>query len=87
MKYLMACGHVSNAVDENGDPVCVICIGRHSGAKVPVKECDGRIGLDNRQAICVYCGKAVDSSWELPFFEYKPEKEYDSYYSGCMGWD
>lgn len=27
------------------------------------------------------------SSLDLPFFEYKPTKEFDEYFCGCMGWD
>ena len=32
-------------------------------------------------------GKERESSIELPFFEYKPDKEYDKFYCGCGGWD
>ncbi len=27
------------------------------------------------------------SSTDLPFFEHKPDEEYDAYFCGCMGWD
>jgi len=27
------------------------------------------------------------SDTNLPFFEYKPDKEYDVFYCGCHGWD
>lgn len=31
--------------------------------------------------------EAVDSSWDLAFFQHKPNEEYDEYYCGCYGWD
>ena len=44
-------------------------------------------GLEGRKARCAWCNKKTDSCWDLPFFEYKPNKEYDEYYCGCGGWD
>jgi hypothetical protein len=87
MMYLMACGHTSNAHDENGDPVCIMCLGTHNGARVPVKECNGNEGLKGRRAKCAYGDSITDSRWSLPFFQYRPDKEYDEYYCGCMGWN
>ena len=78
-KPLMACGHVANAVTYDGKPCCVIC-GCYT---VALTECD----LAGRKAKCSCCGKVVDSKESLPFFEYRPEKEYDSFYCGCWGWD
>lgn len=26
------------------------------------------------------------SSFDLPFFEHRPDREYDDYYCGCWGW-
>ncbi len=44
-----------------------------------------------REAICCYIGKSihgkVESDPALPFFEAKPDQEYDLYYCGCYGWD
>lgn len=49
-------------------------------------ECDE--ALDGRTAKCCYrCGSMESSKPSLPFFEYRPDKEYDSYYCGCFGWD
>jgi hypothetical protein len=86
MKYLMACGHVSNAT-QNGEPVCVLCVGRHSGATVAVRECEGTMGLEGRVARCWDCYHETESRWELPFFESRPEHEHDRYYCGCRSWD
>lgn len=55
---------------------------------MPMEE---RPSLDGRKAICTQHkggdSKPVASSWTLPFFEYRPERETDSYYCGCWGWD
>ena len=32
------------------------------------------------------CG-SIPSSFDLAFFSYKPDKEQDSFYCGCFGWD
>lgn len=81
--YLMGCGHVANA-EHNGKPVCVICFGIHPGATEIVDEAPS---LEGRTAYCTYCDKEVPSDYSLPFFEYRPNKEYDKYYCGCRGWD
>lgn len=39
----------------------------------------GKLGEDGRSY--------APSSLDLPFFVYKPTKEYDEYFCGCMGWD
>jgi hypothetical protein len=33
------------------------------------------------------CMCEVKSSMNLPFFEYKANKEFDEFYCGCWGWD
>lgn len=87
-RYLMACGHVSNAVGSNGKPCCVICAGIDKGYDVVVKKIEnGTEGLEGRKAICSDCGDSVDSNWFLPFFEYRPESDHDYFYDGCRGWD
>ena len=48
-------------------------------------ECDDR--LDGREAMCAYCGSREPSAPILAFFQYQPDREYDSYYCGCYGWD
>ena len=85
-KYLMQCGHISMATDENLQPVCAICYGINDGAKIVIKECIGNEGLEGRKAKCLDCGKITDSSWNLAFFAYRPNDEYDTYYNGCYGW-
>lgn len=83
-KPMMECGHVANAIDaRTGEPCCVIC-----------NEFRTKIVSNNfseRKAICMGCkhGKAntVESSMDLPFFQHRPDEEYDSYYCGCWGWD
>lgn len=79
MKPLMKCGHTANATDVNGKPCCVIC------------DCDEienvTPSLAGRKAKCSDCGHIVDSDENLPFFRYRPDKECDTYYCGCWGWD
>jgi hypothetical protein len=87
MKYLMKCGHVNNATDEEGNPICIICLGIDNGYNQVDKICEGNIGLEGRKAKCLDCQKTVDSRWDLPYFQYRPECEYDIYYNGCYGWD
>lgn len=83
MVPLMKCGHTANAVDQDNNPVCVICncreIARTNSA---MKEL-----LIRRKARCFECGRIEDSNLNLAFFEYKPLSDYDSYYCGCYGWD
>lgn len=93
--YLMECGHVAQAQDRERKPVCAICLGTRNDSKSRIvrKEIDldkpgsEREGLEGRKARCSDCGKVVDSSWNLPFFAYNPEREYDSFYDGCYGWN
>lgn len=33
------------------------------------------------------CGSIVSSNNNLPFFQYRPDKEYDEFYCGCQSWD
>lgn len=80
---LMKCGHTSNATDENGNPVCLICVGIKKGAE---EIAEYQPDLKNREAKCMDCGKKVNSELNLPFFEHKPESEYDRFYCGCRGW-
>lgn len=84
MKYLMKCGHVANAVTEDGKPVCVLCIGIDPKAQEIDKEIPD---LTGRKAKCSICGKAKESSFDLPFFDYRKDRETDEYYCGCFGWD
>jgi hypothetical protein len=38
-----------------------------------------------RDTIC-HCEQPSDPT-HLPFFEYKPEREFDNFYCGCHSWD
>ena len=86
-KPLMACGHAANGyVKRDGVDVdvCVICYGiGGDDAITPVEPPD----LTGRTASCSSCGATAPSSTSLPFFRHYPERETDSYYSGCRGWD
>ena len=80
---LMKCGHTANAEYDNGKPCCLICSPKREAYEVV----DEKPDLTGRKARCTDCGEIVDSNWNLPFFEYCPDKEYDRFYSGCWGWD
>lgn len=67
-KPMMRCGHVANATS-NGKPVCVICYGIAAGADEVAEQ---QLNLEGRKAKCS-CGRTVDSSTSLPFFEFKGE--------------
>lgn len=83
MSQMMKCGHAANAIIGDGQPVCAICLGIHSGADVVDEEPD----LTGRRAECIYCGMTAQSSTNLAFFEYLPTAPMDRFYSGCRGWD
>lgn len=83
MKPLMKCGHTANAVTAEGKPCCVIYAPSEDSYTILLE----RPELTGRLAKCSDCGAVTDSKWRLPFFEYKPDKEYDEYYCGCYGWD
>ena len=80
---LMACGHVAQGKDDQGKPVCVICIGISAGA---TKIADKKPCLKGRMARCSSCRNRVKSALDLPFFAYRPSSKEDSYYCGCQGW-
>lgn len=89
---MMKCGHRA-AGESNGKPACVICLGLDQNATV-VDE--GYKVPEGRKARCTYYGSMVrgevckseqPSSLSLAFFERRPEKEFDSFYCGCYGWD
>jgi len=81
--YLMACGHVAQSQGRFG-PSCAICFGIDPRSEIVVP----KPRLDLRQARCFECSrKPVASSWDLPFFSYRPAEKTDEYYCGCRGWD
>lgn len=81
----MKCGHFTTARDaRTGRYVCPICVGFTLDAEIVE---DNLPDLTGRKAMCPYCKTIVDSSFDLPFFNYLPDKKYDSFYCGCRGWD
>jgi len=83
----MKCGHVADAHDPYGNPVCASCLGINDGADEIEKECFGNIGLEGRFARCEYGDNTAESKWELAGFKYCPYQKYDEYYCGCYGWN
>ena len=81
---LMKCGCKSQGVLEGTNkPVCVVHFGLTPDAEIIAPTPD----LTGRLAKCCYCNSVVPSNLDLPFFMYQPNKEMDSYYNGCKGWD
>jgi hypothetical protein len=67
-QLLMECGHISNARDAAGNPVCVICFGDPRALVVTVDPPD----LTGRFASCLSCGKNnKPSDLNLAFFQYR----------------
>ena len=88
MKRILTCGCDADiARDENGNPICPI----HGCGEVQEEKLEEL--LKGRKAKCAYCGSICDSlhcpgySGFPPFFEHRPEEEFDRYYCGCRGWD
>lgn len=79
----MKCGHTANAEYDGGKPCCLICAPNKEAYEIE----NDKPSLEGRKAKCTECGQIADSNWSLPFFEYKPDEKYDSYYNGCYGWD
>lgn len=87
---MMACGCRANGymtahLGVKYDPPLPCCVVH--GVIQQIEEPD----LTGRIARCS-CGKTTPSDsteqWtSLPFFEHRPDQEFDSYYCGCRGWD
>ena len=86
MKYpMMKCGHIAYGKDAGGNLVCVSCLGIVPGARCVE---DHLPDLTGRKAKCKYGNHGLaESSFDLPFFEYCGNCEFDMYYCGCYGWD
>lgn len=84
---LMQCGHVAQGKLEDGKPICVICAGNPQAEMVDKDTPD----LTGRTAFCSGCKYPVatrkPSSFELPFFQHRPDRKSDTFYCGCWGWD
>ncbi len=83
---LMKCGHAANGTIYGTDvPCCVVCFGINPGAE----EVDhDPPDLSAREAECLYCRRKKPSGGGgLPFFEHRPDRDCDSFYCGCRGWE
>lgn len=68
IKYLMACGHVAQAVDgKTGKPGCVFCFPNPKSMIVKRTIENMTNGLEGRKARCAWCNKKTDSRWDLAF--------------------
>jgi len=93
---LMKCGHSAQGYrtldDGTKKPACLICMCEEVAEEKP--------DLTGRKARCSYFGRTfkhrgqtvtcrgeANSRYSLPFFEHKPNNQYDEYYCGCFGWD
>jgi hypothetical protein len=82
MEVLMKCGHTAQGIERlTQKPICIICMCNQPAEQKP--DLTGR----KARCICYKCKSEVDSSFQLPFFEYRSSNKYDSYYCGCCGWD
>ncbi|RJQ53392.1 MAG: hypothetical protein C4521_07615 [Actinobacteria bacterium] len=85
---LMECGCVATARNlRTGEPVCPVHYAIHPGATIVAKT---QPDLEGRRARCAYyrsCKQEAPSSLGLAFFMYCPDKPFDEYYCGCLGWD
>lgn len=80
MTDLMECGHAANANDNDGKPVCAICLGIDPRANVVATNLPD---LTGRTALCSYfesCKKRMPSSVDLAFFEYQGAGSYSAAY-------
>lgn len=80
----MKCGHVAQGTDSSGKPICVICAGITSDARIIDRS---KTTFEGRTATCMYCRREFPSNPKLPFFKHRPDRETDEYYCGCYGWD
>lgn len=62
-------------------------VGNEHAMSINFDDLRDKINLTGRKAKCIYCGKEVDSNWNLLWFRYYPYKINDTYYCGCGGWD
>lgn len=54
------------------------------------EEAEEQPNIEGRFARCSYyrtCKTQVASNFNLAFFSYRPEKEFDDFFCGCKGWD
>lgn len=81
---LMKCGHTATGnVTGTNKRVCVSCYGISPGADVINENAPS---LEGRKSKCTYCKTVVDSSYALPFFEYRGEGSYLAMHSCKHCW-
>jgi hypothetical protein len=80
---MMQCGHAANAT-QDGRPVCVICVGIVDGAD---RVDPDPPPLGGRTMVCGSCRAERPSDRSAAFFQARPDREKDSFYDGCRGWD
>jgi hypothetical protein len=91
--YLMKCGHLVKV--NNSKIVCPICAGSSESEEVvkvidteknPTEGLEGRFAYSSDSKYELLNTK-TPSRWDLPFFHYNIDKDYDDYYDGSWGWD
>lgn len=79
----MKCGHTTSATNTEGKPVCPICAGITPNAYIIEENIPN---LTGRIASCTFCGKKRESDFNLPFFEYRSDKDSDNWVCyRCLG--
>jgi len=76
---LMKCGCIAQGKTSNDKSICITHM-----EKIPMEDPPD---LSERVARCEQKCKSVQSSPDLPFFVYQPDREFDTYYCGCRGWN
>ncbi len=79
---MMACGCVAQGTHK-GEPVCVSHMGILPGAYEVAETPD----LAGRVAVCVDCRRERESATALAFFTHDPDRDRDTFYCGCRGWN
>lgn len=80
-QVLLTCGCVASATDgRTGKPACLW----HSSKPVEASKAPD---LTGRKARCAQCGEAASSDLRLAYFQHRPERDFDTYYCGCFGFN
>lgn len=83
-QIFMTCGHTANSkiwYNNEQHPYCAIC-----GCSTTLNDFN-KVDFTKRKMKCSQCGLTRTSIPTEAFFKYQPDKEYDSFYCGCDGWD
>lgn len=77
---VLKCGHAPNAVRGKDTPCCSVCGCVEFDEKIP--------NLTGRKSRCCYGNHDEQpSNVNLAFFRHTPERDHDTHYCGCFGWD